>query len=427
MTKDGGAAPDLDQLFAPVAEEKAIGLAVSGGVDSLALMLMAHEWALGRQIALKVFSVDHRLRPQSGDECAFVQQVATRLGLEAEILRWEGEKPRAGLQAAARAARYRLLFAAMKAQAIKVLATGHQCEDQAETVLMRLAHGSGLEGLKGMEALSARDGVVLFRPLLGLGRAQLAARVAEAGLEPVDDPSNTQIAFERVRWRVEMRRLAELGLDAQRLYDFGERVTRADAALDHYTEQSLAKVGRLSSFGTVRLDVGELMRLPEEIGLRILRRSLGWAGGGQRRFALGEIEALFAGLCESREIAPRTMCGARVRTREGFVELVRENRHLPEASVMVDGGAVELWDQRFLIVNRNRDWPIRVGVGKGVTRRMAESVLQGAVEDPVAALRTTPIVWRGDGEILAIGGRTLSEDVKVELSGWAADLPRGRG
>ena len=151
---------DLETLFAPVAGAKSLGLAVSGGPDSLALMLLAAEWARAEgRPALIVYSVDHgaaaRGRRRGGDgRCA----EAAALGLAGARLRWEGDKPETGIQAAARKARYRLIAEAMAADGAEYLLTAHHLGDQAETVLMRMAHGSGIEGLRGMEPFALVEG-----------------------------------------------------------------------------------------------------------------------------------------------------------------------------------------------------------------------------------------------------------------------------
>ena len=209
---------DLARLFGPLGEAKGIGLAVSGGADSLALMLLAARWRDATPAAppLFVYSVDHGLRPEAAGEVAFVLAEAAKLGLPARALHWEGEKPATGVSEAARAARYRLIGDAMRRDGADVLVTAHHLDDQAETVLMRLAHGSGLAGLRGMAPLAEVEGVTVARPLLGISRAELAALVAEAGLSPVADPSNADPHYERIRWRQAMPQLAALGLDAGR-------------------------------------------------------------------------------------------------------------------------------------------------------------------------------------------------------------------
>ena len=143
-------------LFAPLGGAKSLGLAVSGGADSLALMLLAARWRDADPDAptLYVYSVDHGLRPEAAAEVAFVLAEAARLGLPARALRWDGPKPATGLSEAARSARYRLIGEAMQRDGASILVTAHHLDDQAETVLMRLAHGSGLAGLRGMAPLA---------------------------------------------------------------------------------------------------------------------------------------------------------------------------------------------------------------------------------------------------------------------------------
>src|SRR5690606_3666746 len=138
---------DPTQLFAPVANEKTIGLAISGGADSLALMLLHAAWADPGKPTAIVYTLDHGLRPEARGEAEMVVREAERLGLQARLISWTGEKPSTGRQEAARAARYRLIGEAMGEDGARVLLTAHHRRDQAETVLMRLAHGSGVSGL----------------------------------------------------------------------------------------------------------------------------------------------------------------------------------------------------------------------------------------------------------------------------------------
>lgn len=421
---EGEAMPDVERLFEPIAGATRLALAVSGGADSLGLLLLAQQWALAHGVALQVYTVDHGLRPQAHDECRFVLDCARQLDVPARILVWEGEKPDRHIQAAARAARYRLMAAAMAEDEIDILATAHHIEDQAETVLMRLAHGSGLDGLRGIEKLSSRDGITLFRPLLGLDKAQLQGLVADAGWQPVEDPSNMQPAFERVRWREELRNLAPLGLDARRVAEFARRTARADVALDCYARQALKDVASLSPLGVVRLDREKLHALPDEVGLRLLRRALTWVGAGSKPYALSSIESVFEELARGGELGGRTLCGTLVRADEAQILLAREDRHLPQEATIVEGGAVVEWDGRFAIENRNPDWPIKIVTGSGVTRAMAETVLAHPIADPADALKSAPVVWRGDGEILALGAFEISEEVRVAPTGWGRDLPR---
>jgi tRNA(Ile)-lysidine synthase len=285
------AAPDPEAVFAPLAEFGTVGLAVSGGADSLGLMLLARRYADAhpRTPHFVVYTVDHGLRPEAADEAAFVAAEAEKLGFAARSLRWRGRKPKTGLQQAARRARYGLIGQAMAADGAKVLVTAHHLHDQAETVLMRLAHGSGLEGLRGMDYFATVEGVDVVRPLLGTDPVALRALVDAAGIAPVADPSNADTDFERVRWRALLPELAGLGLTPGRLALLAGRIRDADRAL-------AAWAGELASApveGRVTFRRAFLQTLPRAIAVRFVQRALADVGGDAGRpHDLARIEAL---------------------------------------------------------------------------------------------------------------------------------------
>jgi len=406
----------LPALFQPIAGERAIGLAVSGGADSLALMLLAREWAatLSQPPAIFVYSVDHGLRAEAVDEVAFVLREAARLGLTARGLRWDGPKPTAGTQAAARAARYRLIGNAMRADGVNVLLTAHHQDDQAETVMMRLAHGSGLEGLRGMDAMSDVHGVRVFRPLLGVPRALLGAVVSEAGLAPVSDLSNADPHYERVRWRQAMLLLAGLGLDASRIAQLARRAGDADEALSQLAEPRLAGLVSVDPFGAARLSVSGLAALPRAIGVKLLSRVVDRVGGDRRQHALGVVERLYERLL-ARERTAFTMAGITVRPRYyDIVWLAREPGRAAIEPAQVRPFEIVIWDQRFRIANRTGD-PLRVHMADDLTRRSAEKLVGHWIATPAAAIRTAPLVLSADGTPLALGCHRLAEGVAIEF------------
>ncbi len=165
---------DCEKLFAALRDERHIAVAVSGGSDSMALLRLAEQWAHHR-IKISVLTVDHGLRSEAAAEAVKVAEWCALLGLEHHILRWEGAKPKTGLQAKARAARYDLLSAWCKTNGVTYLLTGHTMDDQAETVLMRQQRTDTAESLAGIWETAVWDGVNVFRPLLGQSRADLRA------------------------------------------------------------------------------------------------------------------------------------------------------------------------------------------------------------------------------------------------------------
>lgn len=218
---------DLDALVAP---DSSVGIAVSGGPDSLALLILAAEARPGR---IEAATVDHGLRPEAAQEAQFVAQVCASLGVTHSILNIGWSKvPETAIQERARQQRYRLLGYWAEERALDALATAHHADDQAETLLMRLARGSGVRGLAGIRPRSIAPGshLRLVRPLLAWQRAELVRVCALAGLTPVDDPSNRDDRFERIRIR---KALGEANwLDPVAVARSAANLADADSALD---------------------------------------------------------------------------------------------------------------------------------------------------------------------------------------------------
>jgi tRNA(Ile)-lysidine synthase len=227
-------APAADELLEPLANEPALLLAVSGGPDSVALMLLAARWTRRSQRKIAVATVDHGLREGSMEEASRVAEWAKALGFEHHLLRWEGVKPATRLQERAREARYALLCACAREIAPRcAIVTAHHADDQAETILFRLVRGSGVAGLAGMARRSTRDEVALVRPLLDVPKSALEAVCVAAHHPFFRDPSNENQNFARTRLRALSATLRAQGLDSAALLRLGERAARADAALQY--------------------------------------------------------------------------------------------------------------------------------------------------------------------------------------------------
>ena len=268
---------DLDSLVGDLPD--GLGLAVSGGPDSLALLLLARAALPGR---VRAATVDHQLRPEAADEAAFVASLCARLGVPHDILR--PAAPIIGnLQSAARQARYALLEDWRRSRALDRLATAHHADDQAETLLMRLNRGSGLAGLSGVRAVNGS----VVRPLLAWRRSELEAIVAESGIDPVNDPSNSDERFDRVRLRRQLRQ-AEW-IDAAALARSAAALAEAEAALEWAADRLWAERSSRSDSG-IRLDPEDL---PAELRRRLVRRALEHLspGAAPRGEALGRFIA----------------------------------------------------------------------------------------------------------------------------------------
>jgi len=297
-------AAEAKTLFAPLARHPAVVLAVSGGPDSTALLLLTARWrdALKRGPRLLAVTVDHGLRRTSAAEARAVKSLARRLAVPHRTVRWVGRKPVSGLQQAARDARYGLLTAAAKSAKASAIVTAHTLDDQAETVLLRLARGSGLTGLSAMarESTLPGDGILLVRPLLDIPKARLIATLARMKIRFADDPSNRDPRFTRARLRELMPALAREGLSARRLSRLAGRLRRADAAIEMAVDEAMAELCRaFPGHGRIVVDTDELLRLPAEIALRLLGRVIARAGA-RGPVRLGKLEALYDAFASAR-------------------------------------------------------------------------------------------------------------------------------
>jgi tRNA(Ile)-lysidine synthase len=301
-------------------------LAVSGGPDSTSLLVMAARWraALKKGPELLAVTIDHGLRPESAREARAVKRLAGRLGVRHRTLRWNGRKPTTGLQEAARTVRYRLLAAAARGAAAGHVLTAHTLDDQAETVLIRMARGSGLTGLGAMVREtpithllpSARVGqqIVLVRPLLAVPKARLIATLAAVGISFVDDPSNHDPRFTRARLRTLLPALAGEGLDAPRLALLARRLQRADATIEIAVDAAAAVVveGTWAAEGPIVLAAERFARLPSEVALRLLGRAITCVGD-EGQVQLGKLETLNEALGEAWAGPTRNTAAFRLR------------------------------------------------------------------------------------------------------------------
>ncbi len=285
--KDEPLAPDeVDAAFLKLVDSRHLLLAVSGGPDSLALLITIAGWLdrAGRKPRVSVATVDHGLRAESAAEAEAVARISAGFGLAHATLRWHGEKPAHGIQEAARAARYRLLADHAAAIGADCIATAHHGDDQAETVLMRLAAGSGIAGLAAMRPrVAVAPSLCLARPFIAIPKARLAATVTAAGLVPTDDPSNRDPTYARARLRGPAARAAAatLGLTRERLVRLAARAARADEALASVAQAEAARLIHPFAEGNGGVEIlAEIFRLPEELMLRVLERAIAEAAGG---------------------------------------------------------------------------------------------------------------------------------------------------
>lgn len=384
---DGAEFSELMARFAPFEGRPTLAVATSGGGDSSALALLAHDWAEargGRAIALVV---DHGLREGSTAEAEAVASRLERAGIAAAILTWTGPKPTTAIQASARETRYRLLLDWCRANRILHLLLAHQSDDQAETVLMRQRHGSGSLGLAGMSAIVEHGATRILRPLLPVGAARARATLRARGWAWIEDPSNVDRRFERVRAREALAGKRGGETDSARGHGAArERLDRAVAIV-------LAARARFHPAGFVRLETGGWRDEDGAARRGALRRVLLAVGATEASPRPSALEALDAGLDGARGEA--TLAGCLVLRRAQRIIVCREPARVMGPLPLAEGQVY--WDHRFLVAAERGDGFTVRALGTEGWRAVRHRA--GVVAVPEAALLAFPSLWNLEGPV----------------------------
>ncbi len=292
-------------------------VAVSGGGNSLALMHLLVSWTKKRRHKPPVvLTVDHGLRQGSSSDARKVARWARTAGLKAVTLVWKGQKPSGDIEAEARAARYDLMAAWLHKNGVRALYLGHTRDDQAETFLLRLARGSGVDGLASMRATApipvpGHRGISLVRPLLTFERGALRNYLAARGHSWLEDPMNADPRFTRVRIRAAWNALGALGLTKERLAGAAMHLSRAREALDWVTLAVLERACRVQN-GVVFAEPSALVSAPREVALRALARVLMAVSGQPYRPRFERLERLFDRIATGQVGGGCTLHGCRI-------------------------------------------------------------------------------------------------------------------
>jgi tRNA(Ile)-lysidine synthase len=394
-------------LFRDLARYDLVVLAVSGGADSMALMHLVARWRdrrTGAAPEIVVATVDHGLRAGSAEEARFVARAAADAGFPHEILAWQDAKPVRAVQETAREARYRLLAdMASRAGATPAVVTAHHRDDQAETLLMRLARGSGLDGLSAMAPsvpIGRGSRVMLLRPLLGMPKQRLVGTLRSRGLSWIEDPSNEATAFERVRLRRARAALAELGLENEHIARSAARLRRARRALQAAAGELLAATADLHDGAYASLDRPRFEAAAEELRLRVLACLVEVSGGSAPPARLSELEDLLERI-SARDTRGITLGGCIVAARARAVCIFREPGREGIASRHLQPGEEGEWDGRFRVsLSRRFGSAVEVrALGAAAATLRAGS---GPVREmPARAAQTLPSFWH-NRELLAV-------------------------
>lgn len=380
-----------------------LGIAVSGGSDSLALMYLASDWARDHGVDLHVVTVDHGLRSEAAQEAAFVTDHATSLGLPHRVLRWQGWDGQGNLMDQARRARYRLMADWARQRGLSAVLLGHTLDDQAETLMMRLARGAGVDGLAAMAAQGEQAGFPFLRPLLSVRRDALRAELTARNVTWVEDPSNEDTRFERVRMRQGLKMLAQQGVEPEALNQTAQNLAEARGALNWAVAQ-FAEAHITQHAGDLAIAAEPFADLPAELQRRLLQHALGWIAGpgyAPRSEALAQLRA------QALAGQGATLSGVRMTHRKGGIYLFRELAAVAELSTSVD----QPFDTRWQLSGPG-------GADLHIAPLGAEGLLACPKPReslrPAAALQADPAIWRDN--------QLISAPLAGFLQGWQAEL-----
>lgn len=343
------ALPEPEADFSSLTGLAHVALAVSGGSDSTALMCLIHEWSRAQlpPPRVSVLTVDHGLREESAFEAARVAAWAQTLGFVHHTLIWREPKPKTGLQAKARAARYGLMTEWCRAERADMLATAHTLDDQAETVLMRLRRTYSPESLAGIPRMGQWQGIPMCRPLLGLRRGALRQFLQSRGQGWIEDPSNRNPGFERVRVRAALAGLEGHGVTAKRLAALAESCERTSSLLERCARRWIGETLSEHEAGFCQLPPAALAALPQALQERILLKIVMHYGGGHMRPEPAELRRLTQWMKEGSSRC--TLGGAIIGRRKDRVWVAREAARIDRLPLTVGPSGTAIWDGRFAI------------------------------------------------------------------------------
>jgi tRNA(Ile)-lysidine synthase len=348
-------------------------IALSGGGDSTALLHLIRDRFAARHLVAIV--IDHALREGSAADAARAALFSKALNVESEIVRLDWPEAPKRSQAGAREARHRAICAAANRHNSSIIVTGHTQDDQAETLLMRAASGSSWRGLAGMRAIASAPvwpegrGVLMARPLLGARRAALRDALRERGAEWIEDPSNENIAFARVRARERLAHLEAIGFDAGRLAALAAKLRPLADAIDEEAARLIADAARFADGGAALALEG--WAGPTEVRRRALSALIAAVSGADRELGADAVASLEARLGPNFEGA--TLGGARLRRKAGAILIERDQGAVlgraggaePLLSLDLPRGVEVVWDNRLALIACEEGWSAAPAPGEG--------------------------------------------------------------
>ena len=384
-----------------------IGVAVSGGGDSTALLQLLSEIAQRMKIDLFAATVDHGLRSESSAEAETVAALAHSWGIPHQTLKWQNRDGSGNLQDQMRRARYRLLMHWAHGLQLDAIVLGHTADDQAETVLMRLGRSAGVSGLSGMAAERKEGSVVLLRPMLSITRARLRAYLMTQSINWIDDPSNQDRRFDRIKVRDALTRMNQIGITVGNLSRVAENLAQAREALAQYAQESARRHVQVVD-GDLCIDRDGVSLLPEEIRRRFVVAAVAWIAGKEYPPRQTAVDQALGALTTGQTFA----LGGCLMVPDGNKTWICRELNAVASETACQGA---IWERRWILTGPNT-------FGAEIRPLGEDGILQlkhwRTVAKPRPVVLSTPAVW--------VDETVLAAPLAGFANGWRAEVPSDR-
>ncbi len=381
-----------------------LAVAVSGGSDSLALLVLLADWAKNGGPEVSAVTIDHGLRANSAAEAEAVAAHCAGSGIKHDCVKWTDWDGTGNLPDQARRARYRLLAEWAEAAGIGHVALGHTADDQAETFLMRLSREAGVDGLSAMSATRRQGRVVFCRPALRITRQELRDVLTSRGLGWIDDPTNADEAYERVRARQVMAALAPLGISAENLSAVAHHMRDVRETLYWYVFLAARDVVEFQG-GDILFDRRGFRVLQREVARRLVQASMKWINSAEYGPRGRALDLLMESI---RGGTNMTLQGCHVLVCEDRIQITREYNAVAQLRAPVH----EVWDARWHVTGPECSSDIEIAaLGSDGLRQCPDWREIGL---PEASQMSGPAIWRGD--------ELLAAPLAGMPNGWKASL-----
>ena len=411
----------LIKTFDQYVTSQKIAIAVSGGIDSMVLMKVS---SLSKKIKPKnihILTINHDLRKGSKEETLFVRKEADKLGLKATVLTWKGKKPKSGIQEKARKKRQNLLFNYCKKNNISDLFFAHHLDDQIENFIFRMFRGSGIVGLTSFSNFSKIDKINLIRPLINTPKSDLLLFAKKQKIEWIEDPSNSNLDFDRVKVRNVLKNFYDSGFDKKLFLKSISKLKSINEDIELLTGDYIANYIEVYENIYVSIKKEFFSNSPKEIQMRVIKNCISFFAP-EKLFSPKDIKIINILnwiKCNSK-VESKTLGGTLFKKNNNAIILYKEVNKLSHIKpVNISKSEFKSWDNRFLVKSNVKiDGKISYLGPEGVKILKSKKidVNKAKKNAPIAAIYSSPAIWQKKRLISApIFDYSYNRSVNIEI------------